>query len=265
MGSLKGFANLCRGKLRDPIVKEALVLGIAGGLLRETETSVAVAAAMALQYDTLARPSEVIAIARQLIVGDYRALTGERWVLTFFPATADEVSKTRQQDDTVVIGEVLPWVSQCVPALVQRAQFGKIFLFDLPTYEREMQNKLEAGGVGGVGTPHGNRHGGASLMAVMGAPHQAVQARGRWASDSSVMRYKKHGRFLRCRAALAYATLLRAEKAEAVVARLLPLALAGRPAKTAREQPKRLFSSAGVPPTRPRRRAADSGQMVGKG
>lgn len=66
-------------------------------------------------------------------------MTGERWALTCFPATASEVSKTRQQDDTVVIGEVLPWVTQCLPALVKRAQFGKIFLFDLPTYEREMQ------------------------------------------------------------------------------------------------------------------------------
>lgn len=69
--SLKSFSNLCRDKLRDPIVKEALVLGIAGGL-RETETSVAAAAAMALQYDTLARPSEVIVVAWQWIVSDSR-------------------------------------------------------------------------------------------------------------------------------------------------------------------------------------------------
>lgn len=175
------------------------------------------------------------------------------------------MSKTMQQDDTVVVGEVLPWVSALIPPLLKRASFDRIFPFDLVAYEREMRANLARGRVADVGTPHGNRHGGASLMALLGAPHRAVQARGRWASDSSVARYKKHGRYLRCRAALGEDLLARANRAELVVARCLPALLAGRPARTARDQLIRLLSSAVDPPARTRRQAADSGQKVGKG
>lgn len=45
--------------------------------------------------------------------------------------------------------------------------------------------------------PHMMRRGGASWDALDNAPDSQIQARGRWSSLQSVLRYGKHGRYLR--------------------------------------------------------------------
>ena len=73
----------------------------------------------------------------------------------------------------------------------RRAQ-GKIFVFDLKTYEfrsrfATWQGRLRIA----VGTPHVLRHGGAALMISRGDERKKVKVRGRWGKDKSLDRYTK--------------------------------------------------------------------------
>ena len=73
-------------------------------------------------------------------------------------------------------------------------------------------------------------------MALQGRPLDAVQSRGRWGALGSVMRYKKHGRYLRQKALLSQAQVQAA-------GRLLPVVVAAIPLAARRAHPHLALSS----------------------
>ena len=200
---LRGFRAVDRAKLRDP-APWAAVLAMAAALLGRGDNDALQAAACALlSFDLYLRPSEALLLRRRHVLapprGGHRNL--RRWAVIVAPSTELRVTKTKQQDDTILLGvpgSGREWLAQVLQGLAQpRAPAELLFTLTLGKYEAQLRWAAAAAAVNPRFTPHALRHGGPSHDAL----HEnldllAIQGRGRWAALTSVRRYEKHGRLL---------------------------------------------------------------------
>ncbi len=205
LSAIAGFKSVSHETMKDPNSWEAVLLAAEAGCRANTKHSVTAAAASLVQFDTLARPSEVLLMDGDWVFKTKSSEGNPVAALTFFPSSQSSGDKNKQQDDTIVIGEVthVPWLTQLMLGLKAKCGEQKFFGITLAQYESEFTKNAAAAGLARLKmTPHGNRHGGASRMSLEGLDSVKIQTRGRWSSNKSVMRYKKHGRYLRVQAAL---------------------------------------------------------------
>lgn len=84
--------------------------------------------------------------------------------------------------------------------LIKRYPVGPLLRLDLYEYEAIFKKLAARAGVTSLSMfPHGQRHGGASFMALSMKKFdgQAIQSCGRWKAATSVMRYRKAGSYVR--------------------------------------------------------------------
>lgn len=158
------------------------------------------AAAVLVQYDLYARPSEVLGISGRDLVPPVRMLS-INWGVLFGNADFSETTKTVVSDDVVHADSPhRGYCNKILQALGRKfaKQDVKIFDHSLEQYEalfREFSklHKLQPG----VFTPHCIRHSGPSFDAIHNLRTlRDIQSRGRWTCAASVARYKKPGRLL---------------------------------------------------------------------
>ena len=204
--ALAGYKSISHEAMKDPNSWEAVVLSAPAGCERGSTAAILTAAASLVQFDTLARPSEVLAMDPSWVFKAKGNDGQTQTAVTFFPSSQAGKDKNQQQDDTIVAGEVcveVEWLPQLLLQLLKRKSGGRFFPLSLAQYESEFKSNAESAGLKRFNmTPHGNRHGGASLMSLANRDSVMIQTRGRWAATKSVLRYKKHGRYLRVKAAL---------------------------------------------------------------
>ena len=234
--ALKGFANLCPGGTREPATWEATVLIAAALVEMPSYQALLAGVGVLLQFDTYARPSELLSLQVSWTVPGLN-------LVTFYPATQAARSKTGQQGDSVVIG-VRPqrrWLRKVFQALVAQApRDGTLLQIDLASYENFFHAGATRAGLAHLRlVPHCLRHGGASVDDLNKVPEGDIQTRGRWKARGSLLRYKKHGRYLRQVALLTAAQRHAAQAAAVRLARTLPALLRQRPARPHGPAPSR--------------------------
>lgn len=158
------------------------------------------AAAVLLQYDLYARPSEILLLRGRDLVTPVAAMS-TFWGVIVGNADFGESSKTGTTDEIVLANsghrpwanQLLGWVGracrdqQCLLFGITLAQYEKLFRDFSACYKLDPQQF----------TPHTVRHSGPSYDAIHEHRTLAeIQTRGRWASLSSVQRYRKPGRLL---------------------------------------------------------------------
>ena len=158
------------------------------------------AAAVLIQYDLYLRPSEILQLKRRDIVKPV-ANVSQRWGVLIGNSDFEEVSKTGTTDDIVVANSAhRTWCNDLVRHVAFRFLDQDVCLFGITLnhYEKLFREftkvyKLTPQ----CFTPHTIRHSGPSFDALH--EHRSlgeIQARGRWASATSVRRYRKPGRLL---------------------------------------------------------------------
>ena len=233
--SLAGFLRESREAIRDPATWEALLLTVDSMLSEvgpEKEEALEVAVASLLTFDMFSRPSDWLAATPQTLLAPLKGQKGMagRWAATLFPSTAARRSKTRQQNDTFVIGGSNPrraWLSRVAAALAQRSKGRKLLLnLSLDRFSAVLRLHQARVNVPDA-VPHALRHGGASCDSLNLPSESDVMARGTWGTLKSVARYRKPGRYLRQLARLspaqrAHASALEPLLADRIVAQLCP-------------------------------------------
>ena len=168
-------------------------------LLKRVRTAIG----MLLSFDLLARGGDLpladIQELREPKPGQRGAAAA--WTLTLFPVTAVRKSKTLRQDLTHPIGGSHPdrtWLSKLCPLLrlKRRSHDRGLLSMTLSDYNQMVALSSKLTGLAKM-TPHQLRHGGASADALNGNSDMAIQERGNWASEKSVLRYRSAGRYLR--------------------------------------------------------------------
>lgn len=200
--AVMGFRSLAHENSRDPNVLEAVLAASVKGMNSLDLNRQIAAIAAVVQFDLVCRPSEVLKITPEWITKGPPGRGGAQALVCFFPSSAEATDKCRQQGDTVVAGEATQydWISPLLLRLKKKVAPGNpVFPLTLAQYEAAFKaNAVETKLPRAASmTPHRNRHGGASLMHINGSSTTDIMTRGRWSSLSSVMRYKKHGRYLR--------------------------------------------------------------------
>ena len=159
------------------------------------------AAALLLQLDTYARPSEILKVKlRDVIAPSSRSC--KYWGLIFGNSQYSEMTKTKQQDDTVLLDSldrnyaprVLKMVSsQCTQN--EQLLFGAISLSQFEDLFKEARGAV---GLASFSlTPHCVRHSGPSVDFLHRARSATeIQTRGRWKTQKSILRYQKPGQML---------------------------------------------------------------------
>ena len=128
--------------------------------------------------------------------------------MVFFPSTEAGVSKTRTQDDTVVIGsprnpdrlQICKFADALYKYAARKGPESRVFDLPYHIYEDMIATTSVSLGFGTVTsrvTPHMFRHGGASYDAYRGATLPEVQLRGMWGQQMSCARYMKAGVYTR--------------------------------------------------------------------
>ena len=197
--ALAGFANQDPSQIRDPATWSVTCL-IAKHAATFYKDGPYLAAFRLLTFDSYSRVGEMMRATAEWLVPP--KVAGEQiWAMIFFPSCSAEMSKTKQQDDTVILAQSAErrWLNTVVSTLWRRS-FPKKRLFNLTYYQVRQacqQGHADLKLKGGTMCPHRLRHGGASLDALSGKPRSYIKHRGRWQSTKSVDRYMKHGRYLR--------------------------------------------------------------------
>ena len=204
--ALKGFNRWHPDNTKDPGPWEAACLLAMQAATQHGSFGVMWAAMTLVMFDLYLRPVEGLTLQFQHVVAPTKR--GQRcyqqYAVIVCPSTEHRTTKTRTQDDTVVVGNQNPdrqFVAKVVGALKTRArrpgtpltpldhQAYADFLFVLAKDTGLGQLKL---------TPHSWRHGGPSTdYLAKAASLTDIQRRGRWQCAASVRRYEKQGKLLR--------------------------------------------------------------------
>jgi len=199
--ALKGWSTLDPGDTRDPL-PDFVCLWIASWFLDRGEIDAA--AAVSLQLDTYARPSEVLALRVGDFTGPQRAAGrafSRDWCVNLSNSEFGKVRKNSELDDTVRLGiNGRSWIREVASALVyKRDRRAAVFDIDLPAYEKLFRQATKALQISALKPcPHAVRHAGPSHDAWTNALTLAdIRKRGGWLAESSTCRYEKHGRLLR--------------------------------------------------------------------
>ena len=198
--ALQGFATQDPDAVRDPATWP-LVLLMAEHMAKHFDNGALLAAFILLAFDTYARVGELLRSSASWLIPPSASGSHGKWALIFFPSDQNMKSKTKQQDDTVIIGDLQDraWLNSIAGAVHRRAfPHRRLFPLVYPDVLKACKKAFaEVGCSGEVMCPHRLRHGGASVDALQGKPSTYIKHRGRWTSSKSVSRYMKHGRYLR--------------------------------------------------------------------
>ena len=77
-----------------------------------------------LGFDAYGRLGALLSIKNRDLLKPVRGMRPQRWDVVFFPEPDGAVSRTKTQDDTVLIGEThadRQWLNQLLPPLVRRS------------------------------------------------------------------------------------------------------------------------------------------------
>ena len=142
---------------------------------------------------TYMRPSEPLRIQRQDLVPPTAGVCRE-WCVLLFPETRAARSKVLAKNETVDLQtQIAPWLPGICKTLQQGTPSDRVFSFDYGQFLREWRRATRDWPMPIV--PYQARHSGASMDAAAGHRHrQEIMDRGRWSSQSSLLRYEKHGR-----------------------------------------------------------------------
>jgi hypothetical protein len=183
---MSGVSKEVKEVPREGVTQDETIL-IAGNLMRNVGDIAAIesAAVPLLQFDTMARPSELL-LERS---ADLVPLAGGRGL-----------RKLLHHNDTIAIGATDPeraWLSTVAAALKQSSPMADQPLFGLllVAYERKIADAAKTLNFG-KGLPQQFRQGSASLDPINQVHLAMIKTRGRWASASSEARYEKPGRNL---------------------------------------------------------------------
>ena len=164
-----------------------------------SETSPPLAAAVLLQLDSYARPSEILALKKRDVVRPVGRC--KLWGLIFGNSTSGERTKTGTQDDTVFLDSIHDFAPK-VLQLVYRASNNdtdSLFPgFTLGAYETKMKAAVNFLGLSRFAlTPHAIRHSGPSVDFLNHTrTADEILARGRWQTLRSIQRYRKPGQMV---------------------------------------------------------------------
>jgi len=230
--SLKGFERQEPVGVEEPEAWESVLLS-AHALLSSTalvasrRERVMGAFAFLIAFDAYLRGGSVVGIRRTELRAPLSRSAGAAscWNLTLHPVTANEYSKTRTQDTTIMIGSShvdRSWLTQLCPIAVKLA--GPTMLIDIEA-KRYKELFTTAWATAGVPTshPHRLRHGGASMDGMQGPAVMSdldIQQRGDWRTQSSVARYRRPARYLRRLQQLSLEQRTRAAALPPVIVRL---------------------------------------------
>ena len=159
------------------------------------------AAALLLQLDSYARPSEILSLIRSDIVRP-SSKQCRFWGLIFGNSSQDAVTKTGSQDDTVLLDSRDREYAPCVLSwVIKHSKQPGDFLFPqltLGQYESLFRSAKKVIGLGRFDlTPHAVRHTGPSIDFLnKSRTATEIQSRGRWRCLESVLRYQKPGQML---------------------------------------------------------------------
>lgn len=166
-----------------------------------SETSPHAAAALLLQLDTYARPSEILGLTLADVIKP-SSKQCKYWGLIFGNSEMGSVTKTGTQDDTVLLDSIdRTYAPQVLKWVASRCSSPSSLLFPgvaLDTYERLFRNAKCRLNLGKFElTPHSVRHSGPSLDSLSKSRDpSAIQSRGRWRTQKSILRYQKPGQML---------------------------------------------------------------------
>ena len=159
------------------------------------------AAALLLQLETYARPSEILkAKRRDVIAPASRAC--KYWGLIFGNSQFSEMTKAKQQDDTVLLDSLdRNYAPKVLKMAASHCAQDDQFLFgpiSLAQYEDLFKQSRAAVGLASFSlTPHCVRHSGPSVDFLHRARSATeIQTRGRWKTQKSILRYQKPGQML---------------------------------------------------------------------
>lgn len=196
-GALKGWASASPQSSRtgaDPLLWYLIASTIA-------DFDPPAAAALLLQLDSYARPSEILGLHREDVIQPSTKQC-RFWGLIFGNSELGLTTKNGTQDDTILLDSLdrdyAPLVLQWI---VKRHKGNQGPLFPnitLASYEaafRRAKQHLQLNQF--QLTPHSVRHSGPSVDALNKSRSSAeIQARGRWRCAKSLLRYQKPGQML---------------------------------------------------------------------
>ena len=116
------------------------------------------AAANLLLFDLYLRPTEGLELEKQRVLPPRRG-PRKLWTIVVCPSTEAAVTETRQQDDTLQLGDLCPdrrWLSSVLKALYDACRpGGRLFSLTLAEYEGHTRAVLKASGPSALKiTPH---------------------------------------------------------------------------------------------------------------
>ena len=199
--ALQGWSALSPGRSRDPL-PHVVVHQIAGFLLQRGELDAAMA--VEVQFDTYARPSEILALTTADVVGPQPhagTIYAKDWCVNLANSSTGKTRKNGECDDSVRLGVGdRAWLRSVFAKYYQKKQ-PRHALFDLPLwrYERLFRMATEQLKLASLKPcPHALRHSGPSHdrwqdFLSLGD----VQKRGGWKAIKSCHRYEKHSTILK--------------------------------------------------------------------
>lgn len=157
------------------------------------------AAALLLQLDTYARPSEILMLRKRDVVKPVGRC--KLWGVIFGNSEHDEHTKTGTQDDTVFLDSIHDFAPAVMKLVFQASRSPNEPLFPdctLALYESTMRTVMQRLKLGQFQlTPHAVRHSGPSVDFLNKTrTADEIMARGRWRSLKSIQRYRKPGQML---------------------------------------------------------------------
>ena len=200
-----------RPKPTDPEARESVLL-MPAALLHKLPPDISpIEAAQAatgflLAVDVYGRAGDIARAQRDELRPPVRHQPGipAVWTLTLFPSSGETESKTRTQDDTAAIGATHPsrkWLTRlCAPLRAINPSDPRLLGLDPARYHELFRRARVLAGLM-PSSPHRLRHGGASADALLtnelSVSDLTIASRGRWASLSSVRRYRQPAQYLR--------------------------------------------------------------------
>ena len=197
--SLKAWRRRVPPTARLPVPEE-VIFALGMQFLLDGEVDAAVA--LALQYDTYMRPSEVLSLTFSQVLppGPRSSPRYQKLGILLAPQTLGQPTKTMELDVSILVGDVSrPWLHTMLRSFkAGKTPTAKMFPnLDLAKYERLFSKAMQCLQLPLVVTPHVVRHSAASCDRF----HKRrtlpqIQKRGRWATTKSVSQYEKEALIL---------------------------------------------------------------------
>eukprot|EP00438_Fugacium_kawagutii_P014872 Skav225061 [mRNA] locus=scaffold2293:20241:21200:- [translate_table: standard] len=197
--SLKAWRRRVPATARVPVPEE-VILALGQIFLEQGHLQAAVA--LALQYDTYMRPSEVLSLTFSQVLppGPRCSERYQKWGILLAPQTVGKPTKTMELDVSILVGDISrPWLHTMLRSYSTRTSpSSKMFPdLDLSRYERIFSAAMKELDIPLTVTPHVVRHSAASCDRFhKRRTLQQIQKRGRWATTKSVARYEKEALIL---------------------------------------------------------------------